>query len=236
MSKNKKTTKTSQEYLEEEFNRLKRPNKNHLVLHQVLCFRTTGLSIPVDIWHLGVLWVLDRNHDGKITLEELYRLAEFCKEQGSQYPSYEQETNLRALCTLTLWQEVGATQEGKDLFINWISNLLIENSSERRRFWRYGAHQYIHVYTIETLHQFLRIHDVLGLGFQSFVDLLQRVAEEQKLMDLHDEEQDDWVPLTVVKEFTSSTYFGAVKLMADISPVGTGDAPTPCPIQRLTTP
>lgn len=96
---------------------------------------------------------------------------------------------------------------------------MIENSSERRRFWRHGAHQYIHVDTIDALHQFLRIHEVLGLSYQSFVDLLQRVAEEQRLMDLNDEEQDDWVPLSVVKEFAASTYYGAIKLMADICPM-----------------
>lgn len=103
--------------------------------------------------------------------------------------------------------------------VHRIGALLVENSSERRRFWRYGAHQYIHIDTIDTMHQFLRIQDVLGLSFQAFVDLLQRVGEEQKLMDLNDEEQDDWVPLSVVKQFAGQTYYGAAKLMADICPV-----------------
>eukprot|EP00889_Picochlorum_renovo_P006802 jgi/Picre1/33832/NNA_001311.t1 len=213
-----KRSKSSHEYIEEEFRRLARKGRNHLVLQEVLSFRTTGLTLPVDVWHLGVLWVLDKNHDGKITLEELYDLEDFCREKGSKYPSYEQEANVKALCTIRLWKDVGMTPDGKDMFTNWIATLLIENSSERRRFWRYGAHQYIHVYTIETLHQFLRIQEVLGIGFQSFVDVLQRVAEEQKLMDLNDEEQDDWVPLSVVKEFIGSTYFGAAKLMSDIFP------------------
>lgn len=223
--------KTSREYVEEEFRRvLKNSAKQHLTLQHVLMFRTTGFSPPVDTSHLGVLWVLDRNHDGKITLEELYGLMDFCREEGLKYPTTnnydgeEQENTVRALCTIKLWEDVGAGPEGKDAFVNWISNLLIENSSERRRFWRYGSHQYIHVFTLEILHKVLKVQEVLGMGFQAFIDVLQRVAEEQKLMDLCDEEQDDWVPLSVVKEFTKSMYLGAVKLMADISSTGTSAA------------
>eukprot|EP00890_Picochlorum_soloecismus_P005762 jgi/Picsp_1/6187/NSC_03541-R1_hypothetical protein CHLNCDRAFT_144926 [Chlorella variabilis] len=208
----------SQNYIEEEFRRLARRGRNHLVLKELLRFRTTGLLMPVDVCHLGVLWVLDRNHDGKVTLEELNQLERFCRDRGSQFQSFEMGAQLQALCTITLWQEVTQDDDGKDMFTNWITNLLIENSSERRRFWRHGAHQYIHMDTIEVLHQFLRIQEVLGLGFQGFFDLLQRVAEEQKLMDLDDEEQDHWVPILVVKEFISSTFYGAAKLMLDIFP------------------
>ena len=137
---------------------------------------------------------------------------------GSGGGSAEPETKLvRAKGGGASRQGEGAGPEGKEAFVHWISNLLIENSSERRRFWRYGSHQYIHVFTLEILHKVLKLQEVLGIGFQAFIDVLQRVAEEQKMMDLCDEEQDDWVPLNVVREFMSSTYLGAVKLMADIS-------------------
>ena len=97
--------------------------------------------------------------------------------------------------------------------------LLIENSSERRRFWRYGTQQYIHVDTIEALYHLLRVQDTLGVDFQGFFDLLQRVGEERRLMDLKDEEQDDWVPLGVLKDFGAGAYRGAANIMRDICPV-----------------
>jgi hypothetical protein len=100
-----------------------------------------------------------------------------------------------------------------------ICALLMENSHERRRFWRYGTQQYLHVDTIEALHHVLRVQDTLGVDFQGFFDLLQRVGEERRLMDLSDEEQDDWVPLGVVKDFAHASYRGAHRLMADICPV-----------------
>lgn len=70
--------------------------------------------------------------------------------------------------------------------------------------------------TIETLHQLLRIQELHGTDFQTFFDVLQRVGEERRLMDLDDEEQDDWVPLAVVKELAVGTYYGMSKLLTDI--------------------
>jgi len=73
------------------------------------------------------------------------------------------------------------------------------------------------VYSIDALHRFLKVREVLGMSFQAFVDLLQRVGEEQKLMDLHDVEMDDYVPLTCVKAFLDGAYTGAAQLLADVS-------------------
>jgi hypothetical protein len=49
--------------IQEEFSRLlpkSRGHRKHLVLRELLQFRTQGSTIAVDIAHLGVLWVLDR--------------------------------------------------------------------------------------------------------------------------------------------------------------------------------
>jgi len=109
--------------------------------------------------------------------------------------------------------------DGQDTFINWVCTMLLESSTDRRRFWRYGAQQYLHVDTLETLHHLLRIQQTLGTDFQGFTDPLQRVGEERKLMDINDEEQDDWVPLCVVRDYIACMFRGAHRLMADICPV-----------------
>lgn len=97
-------------------------------------------------------------------------------------------------------------------------SLLLENSPEKRRFWRYGTQQYLHVDTIQSLYYLLRVQDTMGIGFQAFFDLLQRVGEERRQMDLKDEEQDDWVPLGVVKDFLIGTARGFGRLMEEICP------------------
>ena len=50
----------TEQFIVEEFNRLKNGGRKHLVLEEILRFRAKGATIPVDLCHLGVLWCLDR--------------------------------------------------------------------------------------------------------------------------------------------------------------------------------
>ena len=57
-----------------------------------------------------------------------------------------------------------------------------------------------------------------GHDFQAFFDLLQQVAEEQKLMELEDYRLDKWVPLSIVRLFLESMAAGILKVMGQIYP------------------
>lgn len=57
------------------------------------------------------------------------------------------------------------------------------------------------------------------MTFHEFFDLLQRAAEERGLMDVHDTEQDDWVPLSTVAGFAESMHQGIMSFVGDILPV-----------------
>lgn len=56
------------------------------------------------------------------------------------------------------------------------------------------------------------------MDFQRFLDLLQRVGEENGSMELGSEELDDWLPLTVVRDFIASLNSGMLTVMADTYP------------------
>lgn len=51
---------------------------------------------------------------------------------------------------------------------------------------------------------------------QAFFDIVQRMAEEQGLMELGAEEQDDWLPLSCVRHFLESLFGSMVRTMAEI--------------------
>ena len=188
---------------------------SYITLPQIMAFRNADHLLPVDVSHLGVLWVADRDHDGRITLDDLFELVQFCKQAMKKSPSkqHEREAMIQSICTEMLWE---AVRIDKDLFVDWVTSLVFEGSTQRRRFWRHGSHVYVETAAVEALHRFLRMSDY-GIELQGFVDLLQRVAEEAGLMDLHDTEQDDFVPLESVKMWLSEVYTGATRLLADVA-------------------
>jgi len=49
-----------EKFIAEEFSRLLQKGRKHLVLEEVLRFKAKSATIPVDLCHLGILWVLDR--------------------------------------------------------------------------------------------------------------------------------------------------------------------------------
>lgn len=53
-----------------------------------------------------------------MTLDELYELGSFCREKGSEFQTFEETTQLQALCTIKLWQDL-SKPDGKDEFCNW---------------------------------------------------------------------------------------------------------------------
>lgn len=156
-------------------------------------------------------------HDGKIALEDVLTFVEFCRHElrHSTVSSLDSSSTLQGYCSLRLWQALCAS-DGHEAFANWICAMLTENSPDRRRFWRYGTQMYLHVDTLEAFHTLLRAQDAVGTDRQSFYDLLQRVGEEKKLMDVKDEELDDWVPVGVIREFALGLARGAARLMTDI--------------------
>lgn len=133
----------SEQFIEAEFRRLVKKGRKHLVLEEILRFQAKGkggATIPVDLCHLGVLWVLDRcvvmarggwrpdspsppsapprDHDGRFTLDDLIALAAMCRRRSRCYQSFEYPAQLQGFCSLHLWQAMAAPN-GRDAYVNW---------------------------------------------------------------------------------------------------------------------
>jgi hypothetical protein len=94
----------------------------------------------------------------------------------------------QAYCTLQMWDLV-SSDGGETKFVEWFCKLFCENGS--RATTSFSGNEgvvYLRSGTVKTLHNILNIQKAYGLDYQSFFDLLQRVAEEEdaKLMKLQD--------------------------------------------------
>ncbi|PRW45239.1 hypothetical protein C2E21_6322 [Chlorella sorokiniana] len=194
--------------------------RKHLTLPDLLTLvRRGNVVLPVDPTHLGCLWVLDRSHTGRVTINDLLALVELCRTRARHYQSFELEAQLQGYCTLQMWRALSGP-DGVQQFAAWICALALESSPERRAFSRHGRQQYVGRDAVAALHALLRVQQTQSLDLQAFLDLLQRCAEERRLMELSDEAQDDWVPLDTIRELAQALFRSSCKLLQDICPAG----------------
>lgn len=97
------------------------------------------VSLPDDyifnFHHLGTLFCLDNNKDGRFSLEDLLAFSEEAlstiKKVSKQHESNAQ---LQAHCTLKLWTAVCGDEAKEADFEAWLSRLLYENTNGVKMF------------------------------------------------------------------------------------------------------
>jgi len=62
------------------------------------------------------------------------------------------------------------------------------------------------------------VQETQGIPFADFLNLLQKAGEDVGLMDIADERQDRWVPLSVVSRLLTALVMGIRKVMQEIYP------------------
>jgi len=169
---------------------------------------------PVDLSHLGTLYLMDKRLSGRFYAEDLYDFAEIYAAQAAYNKTYDFQSKFQAYCTLLMWNEV-CKPGGIDEFVEWFGKLFAENLSVQH-FEGHADTEFLPGDTIKTMHQILGIKKTYGVDVQSFFDLMQRVAEEQGIMRLDEEKLDEVVPLEVLKQFARDFINGFLKLMSEL--------------------
>lgn len=198
-------------YIKEEFDRVRSDDRDYIVFHQILTLKPLD-DTAVDFKHLGTLFVLDKDRDGVVSLQELEDFASVCSAQANK-TLYEFQTQLQAYCTLELWHFVGQAG-GTDEFVEWIRKLLRQDLPVQR--FKGSDEEFINGDTVMTLHEMLSVEQSYGIDFQSFFDMTQRVSEEKGLMSLEDERMDDYVPIATILDFVRDFIDGFTAMMLEL--------------------
>eukprot|EP00276_Gloeochaete_wittrockiana_P009732 CAMPEP_0184647952 /NCGR_PEP_ID=MMETSP0308-20130426/5001_1 /TAXON_ID=38269 /ORGANISM="Gloeochaete witrockiana, Strain SAG 46.84" /LENGTH=235 /DNA_ID=CAMNT_0027079393 /DNA_START=13 /DNA_END=723 /DNA_ORIENTATION=+ len=201
-------------YITEEFERV-RANKeqDYLVLDQVLRMKPLR-EIPISFTHLGTLFVLDSDRDGRISLNELFAFAELFGKRQKLYKSHEYEMQMRAYCTLQMWKVVSCPG-GMDSLVKWLCDLFSQ-CLPVEHFATHPNEVFVNRDVIKTVHEIMNVRASYGIEFQDLFDLMQRVGEDMGTMTLDDEQLDDVVPLSVLRKFFHDFTVGFMQLMTEL--------------------
>jgi len=201
-------------YIAEEFQKVNQGNpRDYLVLDQIMQIQPPREN-PIDLSHLGTLYIMDKRLCGRFYYEDLLDFGEIYCTQAAATRSYDSQSKFKAYCTLHMWNEV-CKPGGIEEFVAWFGKLLAENVP-LQYFDEHPTVPFLSGDTIKTMHSILGIKKTYGVDFQTFFDLMQRVAEEQGIMRLDVEKLDEVVPLSVSRQFAREFMNGFVKLMSEL--------------------
>ena len=107
-------------FVAREFDRVRAdPERDYLVLPEMIQLRSVE-QLPIDFNDLGMLFCLDSNHDGMVTLPELTAFMLLCSRQSREYKAYEFQHRMAAFAAEELWRSgirapaASAAGAGKD--------------------------------------------------------------------------------------------------------------------------
>lgn len=103
-----------------------------------------------------------------------------------------------------MWKEVNAKEGDEQKFVEWISNLMLSSTKEVKYFDDNHENPFIPCEILKPLYEVFYVKQTHNLEFQGFVSLLQDVGEEKGIMNVEEEEQDDYVPLAVIQDLASN--------------------------------
>lgn len=202
------------EHIQQEFDRVRKDKtRDYLIIGEVLQLQASD-EYPFNFSHMGILFVLDEDRDGRVTLEELINFAVFCMVHLKNYKTHEFQSQLQAFTTLQIWHEL-KKPDGESDVVAWIARLLYENE-EVSYFENKPNIAFVKMDSVKHLYDFCNVKVLNGLDLQRFFDLLQQCGEEAGLMALECEELDDYVPLPICQDFCLHYIKGLTKLMKEI--------------------
>ena len=97
-------------------------DRDYLVLHDLF-----KLTLPEDIQlnfsHLGNLFNIDQDKDGRFSLSDFQQFAHMAVEKIKKCKPHETQSQLQAFCSLNMYSAV-KNKDQEDDFVAWIGRVL----------------------------------------------------------------------------------------------------------------
>lgn len=201
-------------HLKEEYYRVRKDKtREYLVVSEVLAMKPSELY-KINLNHFGTLWVLDSDHDGRFTFEQIVDFATFYKKNSKSFSPHELCHHIHAMTTLMLYKDL--LQEGGEVsLVAWVGKILYEDDGVSF-FEQLPEVAYVKLSSVKVLYDILNVKILSGMSIQKLFDLLQSAGEELGLMILQCEELDEYVPLVVCQEFAREFLKGFKKLAVEV--------------------
>jgi hypothetical protein len=189
-----------------------------LSLSQVLRFEPIA-GATLQMRSLAVLFLIDRDMDGMFGLGEVIAFFELCSRMLSSVGRSDLDVSMQAHALLRL-HDFLKTEGGNELFCNWFVKVFLDgplNSS-------HATHSdFVSRDVAHGIHHVLQLESSNGYDAQGFLDVLQRMGEEEQLMDIGREDLDDVVPVSVVICFAKHYAASICKNMDTVNAASTLD-------------
>jgi hypothetical protein len=193
----------------------KDPNRQYLVLSEVLKMLPPE-DYNVRMSHIGNLFILDRDKDGRFTVAEFVSFAEYCRDESVNFKHYEFNFQLQAKSTLRMWKEL--QQGGEEDFAAWVGRLLYESCGVKSV--KISADiphvAFVGIEAVKLLYDVMEMKMLKSFTVQNFLHLLQQAAEEAELMPLECKDLDNMAPLCICQNFAKDFLFGFSGLFKEI--------------------
>jgi hypothetical protein len=167
-----------------------------LSMSQVLLFQPIA-GAKIQLRYLPILFLMDRDMDGRFGRDEVVEFFELCSRTLRSVGRSELDISMQGYALLQL-QNFLKTEGSTETFCAWFVAVFLDglqNESHETRT------EFVSRDVAHGIHHVLQLESSNGYDAQGFLDVLQRMGEEQQIMDIGRKDLDDVVPVSVVHCF-----------------------------------
>ena len=207
---------TIRSHVQRQFTNVKKSDKReYLVIEEAKKLQSLD-EYPIDFKKLAVLFMLDVDKNGKFSLDDLNKFADWCGSVTEHLKSDQQsfKSELQAQCTLHMWKQINTARNGRQVFGDWFVRLFSVGRVVKVA--KYPKTHWVSIDTASVIHELLSIKELYGISCQQLIDLMQSVGEEKGLMSLDDEQLDEIIPTEVIHDFAVAFINGFLNMMSSL--------------------